>query len=595
MTRILVFSPYALWKLHTTYEETIAKACRVRGATVEYLLCDGLLPECDQHWDSKSNSPRPLDLCQRCQSESKASLDNLGFPYRWVGDFVSQAERAAAFAWAQGMSPSELRTASFKDTPIGEWVLSSVISYFRQYPPDLNSSRVVTVYRGFLYSAAIVATGIWNYLNANAIDSALLFNGRQSITRVALEIFQQRDIRVLTHERAEYQRGHINVKANAHCMSPEPFDAFWTKWAQVALKRESLDATLKWLIERRYGANLAWIQFNNSAVSDSSLKIRMGLSRHKRLWALFTSSTDEVAGDPLMQGPYESQSAWVRDVMQWVGSRDDVELVIKVHPNLGGNNYIGKAVHELQIYKDMKSALPANVRIVLPEDSVNAYSLAEEADVGLTFGSTIGLEMAMMGKPVLLVSRALYGNGAQILTVRSKESLPGMLERCLQASPNREIQREAFRLAYYYIFACELPFPAVAVLGLYEATPNYTDPGDLSRGKDDSLDRICNFLIEGNHLYDSPTVEEQSRTTADEDAFFQELEHSPDYLRNRRYERWLRLQSLTRSTKNLLRRLPFGVGDALLNLGRNRWQALLKWVETGEIEWFQRRDPRGSK
>ena len=63
----------------------------------------------------------------------------------------------------------------------------------------------------------------------------------------------------------------------------------------------------------------------------------MNLSRDKRLWALFTSSTDEVAGDPLMRGPYESQSAWVHDVVQWVGSRDDVELVIKVHPNLGGN------------------------------------------------------------------------------------------------------------------------------------------------------------------------------------------------------------------------------------------------------------------
>lgn len=579
MTRILVFSPYALWTIHTIYEATIAKACRTRGATVEYLLCDGLLPECDQHWDSKSNSPRPLDLCQRCQSKAKASLDDLGFPYRWLGDFVSQAERAAAFAWAQGVKPTELRLASFKDAPIGEWVLSSVISYFRQYPPDINNWHVVSVYRGFLYSAAIVATGIWNYLKVNEIDSALLFNGRQSITRVALEIFRQRGIRVLTHERAEYQRGHINVKPNAHCMSSEPFKAFWSMWAHIPLERESLDATLKWLVQRRYGANLAWIPFNNSSVCSSSLKTRLSLSRDKRLWALFTSSTDEVAGDPLMRGPYESQDAWVRDVVQWVGSRDDLELVIKVHPNLGGNIYIGKAVDELQIYQEMKSALPANVRLVLPEDSVNAYSLAEEADVGLTFGSTIGLEMAMMGKPVLLASRALYEYGSQILTVRSKETLPGMLERCLQASPDREIQREAFRLAYYYMFGCELPFPAVTVLGLYEAESNYTVPEDLALGKDCSLDHICNFLIKDQPLFDSPTMEEQSRTTADEDAFFEELAHSPDYLRNLRYERWLKLRSLTRSTEDLLRRLPFGAGNVFLNMWRRRWDAFLAWVE----------------
>jgi hypothetical protein len=593
MTRILVFSPYALWKIHTIYEETIAKACQVQGAKVEYLLCDGL-PECDQHWDSKANSPRPFDLCQRCQASAKASLDDLGFPYGWLGDFVSQPERASAFAWAQSAPPAELRQASFNRAPIGEWVLSSVIAYFRKYPPDLSNWHVVSVYRGFLFSAAIVATGLRNYLEANAIDSALLFNGRQSIARVALEIFQQRGIRVLTHERAEYQRGHLNVKPNVHCMSPEPFKAFWSIWSQVPLKRESLDATLKWLIQRRYGANLAWIPFSTSSSCDSSLRTRMNLSQGKRLWALFTSSTDEVAGDPLMQGPYRSQADWVRDVMQWVALRDDVELIIKVHPNLGGNRYIGKAVDELRIYEEMKSVLPANVRIVQPEDAVSAYSLAEEADVGLTFGSTIGLEMAMLGKPVLLASRALYEHGSRTLTVRSRESLPAMLERCLHASTDREIQREAFRLAYYYIFAFELPFPAITVLDIYQAKLNYTDREDLAPGKDDSLDHICNFLIQGRPLFDCPTAEEQSRITADEDAFFEELAHSPDYLRNVRYERWLRLRSLGRSTTDILRRLPFGVGNALLDLGRRSWHAFLTRMETGESVSPQRRDSRGS-
>jgi len=579
MTRILIFSPYALWANHTIYEETIAKSCLAHGATVEYLLCDGLLPECDLHWDSKTASPRPFDLCRNCQNAAKTSLNNLNFPYRWLGDFVSQAERAAAFAWAQGVPPAEFRQASFAGTPLGAWVLSSVISYFRQYPPDITNWHVVNVYRGFLYSAALVATGIRNYLKANAIDSALLFNGRQSITRVALEIFRQNGIRVLTHERAEFQRGHLNVKPNAHCMSLEPFRDFWAAWAEVPLNRDALDATLKWLIQRRYGANLAWIPFNASYTRDSALRTRLNLSRDKRLWALFTSSTDETAGDPLWQGPYESQAAWVRDVVQWVARRDDVELVIKVHPNLGGNDYIGKAVGELQIYQEMKGTLPANVRIVLPEDSVNAYSLADEADVGLTFGSTIGLEMAMLGKPVLLASRALYECGAKILTLRSKEALPGMLEECLHRTTDREIQREAFRLAHYY-FASELPFPAVTVLGLYEMKANYTDQRDLAPGKDNSLDHICRFLIDDGPLFDSPTVEERSRITAVEDAFFEELAHSPNYLRNAGYERWLRLKYLGRSAKRVMGRLPFGVGNALLNLGRSRWQAFLTWMET---------------
>jgi hypothetical protein len=580
MSRILIFSPYQLWTIHTIYEETMAKACQVRGASVEYLLCDGL-PECDQHWDSKASAPRPADLCQHCKAAAKASLVNLDFPHQWLTAFVSDAERAKASDWAHSLTPAELPEASFEGTPIGKWVLSSMVSYFRQYPPDLSNAHVVSVYRGFLVSGAIVATALRNYLKANVVDATILFNGRQSITRVALEIFREHGIRVLTHERAEYQRGHINVKPNAHCMSPEPFAALWTMWGQVPLDRKALDAAFKWLVQRRYGANLAWIPFNKAFTHDTAFRTSMNLSQDKRLWALFTSSSDEVAGDPLMQGPYESQIDWVRDVVRWVGSRDDVQLVIKVHPNLGGNNYIGRAIDELRIYQDLNLALPANVRMVLPDEKANAYALAIEADLGLTFGSTIGLEMAMLGKPVLLASKALYGNGSKILTLSSRKSLPAMLEKCLHTTPDREIQREAFRLAYYFMFGCELPFPAIDVLGVYEAKANYANREGLGSGKDESLDHICEYLIDGQPLYACPTAKELSRSTADEDAFFEELTYSPDYLRNVRYERWLKVKSLGRSTTEIIRRLPFGTGDRLLDLGRRRWHSLLSWMENG--------------
>ena len=580
MTRLLVFSPYALWTSHAVYEQVIAQACHDRGAAVEYLLCDGLLPECDQHWDSKSNSPRPLDICQRCQAAAKSNLQSIGLPQRWLGQFVSQAERTKAFRWAQSVSPTELRGAAFEGAPLGEWVLSSVVSYFRQYPPDETNWHVVNVYRGFLFSAALVATALTKYLTANQVDAALLFNGRQSITRVALEIFRQHGIRVLTHERAEYVRGHINVKPNAHCMNLQPFKELWAKWSQVPLDREALEFTLKWLVQRRYGANLAWIPFNKSFTRHSSSQLRSDGGRYKHLWALFTSSTDEVAGDPNWQGPYQSQEEWVRDVVQWVASRPAVELIIKVHPNLGGNYYIGKAVDELRVYEKLKSSLPANVRIVFPEDPVNVYALADEADVGLTFGSTIGLEMAMLGKPVLLGARALYEHGSQILTVRSRESLPAMLESCLQAKTSREIQREAFRLAYYY-FASELPFPAVSVLGVFDVKINDAHRAELGSGGDRSLDRICNFLMNGEPLYEDPTPAERMRPVAEEDAFFDELARSPNYLRNIRYERWLRWKSLGRSMKNAASYLPLGAGNALVGMGRRRWHAFLQWMESG--------------
>jgi hypothetical protein len=583
MTKILIFSPYQLWTCHTIYEETIAKACHVRGAAIEYLLCDGLLPECDQHWDSKSTSPRPFDLCQRCQTGAKASLNDLGFPHHWLSEFLVSTEQEALFEWAQSVRPSSLRDAKLHEAPLGQWVLASVVSYFRNFPPDLKNWHVANVYRGFLYSAAIVRAALSNYLDSNAVDAAILFNGRQSITRVALETFKARGIRVLTHERAEYQQGGINVRPDVHCMNLEPFRALWKRWERVPLTREALEVTLQWLIHRRYGANQAWIPFNKASGSTSSELKAARSHQTKRSWVLFTSSTDEIACDPLWQGPFESQVAWVRDVVRWVGSRNDVKLIIKVHPNLGGNSYIGKAGSELKVYEAMKSTLPSHVRIVFPEDSVNAYALADEADLGLTFGSTIGLEMAMLGKPVLLASRAVYEDASEIFTVRSRDSLGETLERCLHTRPNREIQRQAFRLAYYYIFKFELSFPAVKVIDLFQARANYESAQELIQGRDESLDQVCNFLMNGAPLFEQPTAAELGRKTHDEDTFFDELDRSPSYLRSHRLEHWLQLKSMGRSVTATIRRLPFGLGDAFLNAGRKRWHSVLKSMEGADL------------
>jgi hypothetical protein len=579
--QIFVFSPYALWTFHTVYEGVIAKACRARGAEVTYLLCDGL-PECDQHWFSKAGGPRPDDICQRCRAASLTNVGPTEFPSQWISQYLSQAEREEVTSWAAGLQPEEFSSAIFRDLPLGEWVISSMNSYFRQFPPDLSSTAVVQVFRNFLVSAGLVGIALGNYIDRNPVDSAILFNGRQSITRVAMEIFIARGIRVLTHERGEYQREHLNARANAHCMSPLPFASFWKTWGDVPLTRQALEDARMWLVQRRYGANPAWIQFSKT-VSAESVRSQLRIPKSKRLLALFTSSTDEVAGDPLMQGSYPSQEEWVRDVIEWARRHSQVELVIKVHPNLGGNSYIGAATHELNFYQQIRASLPANVQMVMPEDNVSAYSLAEEADFGLTFGSIIGLEMALLGKPVLLASRAVYEHAPAFLTVRSREDLTPLLERSLHPCDAREIQRQAFRIAYYAMCVCDMPFPKVTVESLYHARENFVSPADLEPGMDSSLDRICRFLVEEGPLFEPPSGADLARTTAEEDAFLDELASSPHSFRERRLERWLRLRSTGRMVKSILLRLPFGAGERILNISRPGWHSMLKSIEVGKM------------
>lgn len=581
MSRLLIFSPYATRSHLTFYEGTIAKGCQVRGATVEYLLCDGLLPECDMHWDSMvMNIPRPLDICERCQAGSKVRIAEMGMPYRWLGEFLTKSEREHAFEWAQSLSPTEICKATYLEYPIGEWVQSSVFSYFRQYPADMTNWRVVNAYRGFLLSGALVALGLRRYLATHHVDSALLYNGRQSITRVAFELLQQNGIRILTHETPFFLPGHIMVKPNARCWSTQPFADFWRLWGNTPLSRPALERTMKWLIDRRYGRRLTWYAYNRSVSWDGTLKQQLNLTKGKKLFALFTSSTEETAGDLELQGAYESQSTWVQDVVKWVKDRDDVELVIRVHPHLAGKSGLARANDEVHFYEEMKASAPRNTRIVMPDEPLNSYALMDEADVGLTFGSGTGIEMAMLGKPIVLASRNFYEVGSQIIVVGSPESLSDDLERSLGAFSVRELRREAYRLAYRYVFEFELPFPLVSVFGVMDVRLNYQGTEALGRGKDKALDRICDYLLEDKPLFDPPTEAERSRPTTEEDDFFEWMEKTPDCLRDRNYERRSvainGLSRLAQSSKNAIRKLPFGAGPNLIRVGGLLYRGLVK-------------------
>ncbi|MBA2678193.1 MAG: hypothetical protein H0U76_07360 [Ktedonobacteraceae bacterium] len=581
MSNLLVFSPYATRPHFTAYEGTIAKACQVRGATVEYLLCDGLLPECDMHWDSfPLHHPRPLDICERCTAGAKARIAEFELPYKWLGEFITKSEREEAFVWAQGLAVSEICKATYLTYPIAEWVQSSIYSYFRQFPADMSNWRVVNAYRGFLLSGALVSVGLRRYLETHPVDCALLFNGRQSITRVAFELLREANIRVLTHEMPFYQSGHIMVKPNARCWSNQPFADFWRDWGNIPLTRVAMQETLKWLVDRRYGRNLSWFTYNPSVNFNVTLRSHLKLTEGKKLLALFTSSTEETAGDTELESAYAWQSTWVQDVLDWVRKRDDVELVIRVHPHLSGGTGLTRAFDEFSFYEKMKVSAPSNTRVIMPDEPLNSYALMSEADVGLTFGSTVGIEMAMLGKPVVLAARNFYEVGTHIIKVRSRETLGEDLERSLGSFSARELRREAFRMAYYYAFAFELPFPLVSVFRVMDVKRNYSGTKALERGQDETLDHICNYLLETGPLFDSPTAADKTRSLAEEDAFLEWMEKTPDCLRDRNYERLLpifkTLRGMGRMTKRAIRKMPFGSGNALLQAGQGFYRSFAK-------------------
>jgi len=522
LTRILTFSPYASWRAHTNYEVTITRACKLRGAEVEHLVCDSALGECDIYWFVAVPGGKTPHLCSLCRQSQERAMQEGGLLYSWLNDYVSPEEREAMLAWSNSVPDEALVEAQYGGWPVGEWAVSSVVSTFRVVPIDFSSALVRRVFRSYLFGLALTVTAWGRMLDAKKPDAVIIFNARMAFPRAAFHLARARGIRVLVHERP-LSEGTMVVMENHSCISPQPFQQFWGRWRDVPLNRRQMEVAARWVSERRYGGAQMYITFAN-APSGDDVKARFGVEEGQKLLSLFTSSTDEYAGDEELKGPFESQEAWIEQVIEWVQSRPDCVLVIRVHPSLAGKGETNEATIQAEFYRQLALRLPPRVHVVLPEDELSSYDLVDHSDVGLAFCSTVGLEMLALGKPVVAVPPLPnYQRVNGVFLIEDPATLSEKLASAVETKLTREFQRAAFRCIYRLYFGMQVPFPLVKWESRHESRVLYTSPDELQEGKHEGLDRICGFLLRGEEIFPPPTPEQQAFSASEEELFLDEL------------------------------------------------------------------------
>jgi len=493
--KVLCYSPYSARVLHGLYETTIITALRLRGADVHYVMCDGQFTDCDMFWASVK--PRIADACNKCQAAAADFATNMDNPFDWLGAHFTDNHKTTALAWAKGLKTEDLATASYGDWPVAQWISSSVHSHLRMGALDVENSNVRAALRSYLYSGLLACMALDSLLTAEQPDVLLLFNGRMSSLRVALMLARRRGIRVVCHERGLIDNSLL-LFVNHSCLSLRPLRQLWAAWRDVALESDQLERVSTYLQERADGRNMNWMTFSSRADRRNAPATELKLSPHRRLWVLLNSSDDEVAGHADYGGPFGDQLEWTRRTVEFVAGRDDIQMVIRAHPNIAGDKASGSNLFMLTELMRLKASLPSNVHMVLPQQSTSTYDLVDMAEVGLVYHSTVGVEMACRGKEVVVAAGNWISGCELAQTVANDQEYEVLLTALTDKSTHRHpltIARMAYRFAYALFFRWNIPFPLVKMIHRDVGLPQYRDFDELAEGKDPSLDRVCDVVL----------------------------------------------------------------------------------------------------
>ncbi len=510
--------PYGLMPRNAMWAMTILHGLRLRGAEVEYVMCDGLFSECDMY--RVAHAPRPANACTFCQAQTAKLAHGMNTDFRWLGRYLMPDEGRKAERWTRSLAVDELLSATYGDWKVGEWVASSVHTHFRANELNLADEAIERGTRRYVRSGLIACFALDRLLTENAPDVMLQFNGRGSSTRVALELARARGIRVVGYEEG-LRAGSLAMFENVDCLSLAPLREYWHQWADVPLSSDELEDVTRYMSDREHGRNLVGLVYASAPQPLDDVRAQLGLQADRPVWVLFTSSDDEVVGHDDYLSAFASQLEWIERTVEHARRNPQIDLVIRAHPNTGGRRSVGFNRIQLEQLRRLRQNLPPNARMVDPDDDVSSYSLMDISTVALVWVSTVGIELACKGKHVVVAAGSSISGMPFAHTVESAAGYDEMLESMHALPPGAacaEIRRLALRFAYGSFFRLRIPFPLVSCPDNRDWKLACDSLEALLPGRDAGLDRCARILLDREPVCPPPTAAQRARSAAAEDA-----------------------------------------------------------------------------
>ncbi|PPT08164.1 Glycosyltransferase [Geitlerinema sp. FC II] len=523
--KILLFTPYGQWGIHNQVDAIAAKALELRGCQSLVVLCDGLYANCTILRDVPTHARN--HVCQSCAKAGQQLFTAFQIPQVQLRQFIQPDDREQANQWVATVNPDDYATASYQNLPIGEWVTSSIYTYFRITAKGLQRPDVREVHRRYLIDGIITYKALSRILDRYQPDRIVHFNGRMAPYRIAFELGRSRGLEVLTHERGSIDDS-FSFRENAICSETSPVIHYAQTWQNVPLHKNEIEEVRNYFHQRESGKNTNWNPFYTYQTDYSKVRHQLRIPANAKIVSVFTSSEDELALFKDYQG-LSNQLEVLQRIIDIFKERDEY-LVIRHHPHIGGAGQNRAETDFIARAYQQSLTLPENVRIVMPSEQLTSYALLANTDAALVFFSTVSIEAAARGIPTAVFENSPYRHALSHAIYQDKldkANLASLIEKLLSPSANLQIAdfKKLYRFTYTYFFRFSQKFRSFGVKNRHYFDIRIKSFEELRPGVDPTLDRICNHILTGSPLYEMPNTVDENYSEDEEDSFFtQELQ-----------------------------------------------------------------------
>ena len=486
----------------TTIESLLAVALTLRGANVHLLLCDKALPACMQSSLTRLSGPDEFSrdgpqkaYCWDCFDVGEAVYRSLGLPLHHYSEYVTAEEVAAAEDIARGLTRAEIEQYRPDGLAIGEHALAGTLRFFARGSLDGEVSSEAVI-RRYLRASIITAHVVRGLLGEYDFACCCFNHGIYVPQGLIGEVARRLGVRVVNWNPAYRKKRFIFSHGDSyhHTMMTEPTD----QWEDMPW-HSTMEAELLEYLRSRWQGEHDWIYFHDRPIEDvETIAAEMGIDFSKPTVGMLTN----VFWDAQLHykaNAFSSMLEWTVETIRYFGGREDLQLVIRVHPAELRGFIPSKQPIIPEIHREF-SELPSNVFLIPPESRISTYPVMLQCNAVIIYGTKTGVELSSMGVPVIVAGEAWIRNKGITWDASSPQEYFSMLDQLPLASrmDEEKVQR-ARKYAYHFFFRRMVPIQCIEPARRFAPYRiELSALEDLLPGRDPGLDVICDGILNGS-------------------------------------------------------------------------------------------------
>lgn len=465
---LLFFTPHAALWPHTAPEAYLARSLAECGHKISYLTCGKAQTYCApmtaRRLPPGCTSQESARICADCKAGANAIARVYRFRVDALARYLNDDDCAKLDEMATKAVAAKSLDTEYLGVKVGRVALYEFTLAHKKMSTELNELQW-REYQVYLANALRTLQSFARYLKDNRPGAILTFSPQYSNINSCMQYAIDQGVRVLFIESGTnlaHRLGTMRVWDWKVHQLVNPALTYWDKSELNPVTPASAVKVTEHFEQLLSGQHFA--VFSAPYVGSSGVRQLWHVKPEQKILLMTLSSYDEAYAALLIDGfPYKkvfsdvfrTQAEWVKATLEWVATRPDLFLVIRVHPRDFPNKRETFRSEQSFMLEDLLKHVPANAHVNWPAEGVSLYELLEDTDAILTGWSVTAMEALVLGIPVVTYDANLPSYPCDIqYTGRSEAEYYANIERAITDGWRLENAINGFRWLAYNFVTC---------------------------------------------------------------------------------------------------------------------------------------------